>query len=195
MITMQNVSWLWRSLLLVSTLWLVACATGPKVRTDQAANINFDQYQTFGFMAELATDRHGYTSLVTQHLQAAVTAELTARGFQLSDSPQLLINFNSNITQRSDIRSTTTPGIPPYGYYHYRRGLYAPFPYYQTEIETVHYRIGTVNIDIVDAARNQLIWEGIAEGILREQDLQQPRASMHRVVHLIFQQFPIPAKL
>lgn len=191
---MNNISWFRRSVLIATVLLLAACASGPKVRVDQAANVNFSQYQTFGFMDELATDRHGYTSLVTQHLKTAVAAELTARGFKYSDNPQLLINFNSNVTERSDVRSTTTPGMPPYSYYHYRRGLYAPFPYYQTEIETVHYRVGTVNIDIVDAAQNQLIWEGIAEGVLREQDLQQPRAAMLRVVNLIFQAFPVPSQ-
>lgn len=186
----QHSSWLWRSILLASALWLTACASGPKVRTDQAPNVDLSSYQTFGFMTELATDRAGYTSLVTQHLKAAITAEMTARGYRLSDDPQLLINFNSNVAQRSEVRSTTSPSLHPHSYYYYRRGLYAPFPYYQTDVETVHYRVGTVNIDLVDASRKQLVWEGIAEGVLSQQDLQQPRESTARVVNHIFQQFP-----
>lgn len=181
-----------RNLLVLScAIWLAACASGPKVRSDLAPDANLANYQTFGFMSELATDRNGYTSLVTQHLKAAVTAEMIARGFRYSEQePQLLINFNSNVEQRADIR-TTTSAVPYYGYYHYRRGFYSPFPYYQQEIETVRYKVGTVNIDLVDAARKQLVWEGIAEGVLSQKDVSNPRQSMAEVVNQIFQQFPV----
>lgn len=187
----------WRNLAVLScAVWLTACATGPKVRTDQAPDANLSNYQTFGFMSELATDRAGYTSLVTQHLKAAVTAEMTARGYRYSEQdPQLLINFNSNVEQRADIRTTTTTAVPYYGYYHYRRGYYSPFPYYQKEVETVRYKVGTVNIDVVDAARKQLVWEGIAEGVLNKQDIEQPRESMANVVNQIFEQYPVARRL
>lgn len=192
----MNTLWIFRSwsvvLMLSLTILLTACVTGPKIRSDLAPDANLTQYQTFGFMQELATDRAGYTSLVTQHLKAAVSAEMIARGFRYSeDAPALLINFNSNVEQRADIRTTTSSSLPYHGYYHYRLGYYSPFPYYQKEVETVRYQYGTVNIDVVDAARKQLLWEGIAEGVLKEQDIQQPRESMARVVNQIFSQFPI----
>lgn len=189
---MQLLSVVWRTLIVSSILWLSACATGPNVRSDQAPEANLSAYRTFGFMADLATDRAGYTSLVTQHMKAAISAEMTARGYIFSEQqPDLLINFNSNVQQRTDVRSTPTAAVPYYGYYHYRRGYYSPFPYYQTEVETVHYKVGTVNIDLVDASKKQLVWEGIAEGVLRQQDLQQPREATARVVNQIFTQFPV----
>lgn len=182
-----------RNLFILScAFWLAACASGPKVRSDLAPDTNLASYQTFGFMEQLATDRNGYTSLVTQHLKAAVTAEMTARGYRYTEqSPQLLVNFNSNVEQRADIRTTTTSATPYYGYYHYRLGFYSPFPYYQQEVETVRYKVGTVNIDVIDAARKQLLWEGIAEGVLNKQDIEQPRESMAKVVNLIFEQYPV----
>lgn len=177
--------------LLACAALFAACASGPNVRSDSAPDANLARYQTFGFMNELATDKAGYTSLVTQHLKAAVTAEMTARGYRYSEQdPQLLVNFNSNIEQRADVR-TTTSAVPYYGYYHYRRGFYSPFPYYQKEVETVRYKVGTVNIDVVDAARKQLVWEGIAEGVLNKQAIEQPRQSMAHVVNQIFEQFPV----
>lgn len=187
------ISHIWRCVAVIScAVWLAACATGPKLRSDKAPDANLSTYQTFGFMDSLATDRAGYTSLVTQHLKAAVTAEMTARGYRYSEqSPQLLINFNSNIEQRADIRTTTTAAVPHYGYYYYRRGYYSPMPYYQKEVETVRYKVGTVNVDVVDAAKKQLIWEGIAEGVLNQKDVQQPRESMSRVVSQIFTQYPV----
>jgi len=176
----------------VLALALTACSSGPNIRSDQAPNVNLGQYQTFSFVSDLATDRAGYTTLVTQHFKDAITAELTARGYRLVESdPQLLVNFNSNVATRSDTRSVPTTSYH-YGYYHYRRGIvYAGFPVYSNDVTTVHYKVGTVNIDVIDADKRQLVWEGIAEGTLKQKDLEQPREAAARTVGLIFEQFPV----
>jgi hypothetical protein len=174
---------------------LSACSSGPTVRSDKAANVDFSQYQTFAFVSELATDRAGYTTLVTQHFKDAISAELTARGYKYNkSSPQLLVNFNSNVANRSETRSIPTTSYH-YGYYHYRRGIvYAGFPVYSTDVSTVHYKVGTVNIDLIDADKRQLVWEGIAEGTLKQLDLEQPREAAARTVAQIFEQFPQPGR-
>ncbi|WP_235357684.1 DUF4136 domain-containing protein [Arsukibacterium ikkense] len=161
------------------------------MRSDQAADINFSQYQTFAFVSELATDRAGYTTLITQHFKDAISTELTARGYRYDETaPQLLVNFNSNVANRSETRSIPSTHYH-YGYYHYRRGIvYGGFPIYNTEVSTVHYKVGTVNIDLVDVAKRQLVWEGIAEGSLTQRDLEQPRQAAARTVALIFEKFP-----
>ena len=175
----------------VLTLILAACSSKPTVRSDQATDINFNQYQTFSFVEELATDRAGYTTLVTQHFKDAIRSELTARGFRYVESdPQLLVNFNSNVANRSETRSVPMTSYH-YGYYHYRRGIvYAGFPVYSNDVNTVHYKVGTVNIDLVDASERRLVWEGIAEGTLKQEDLEQPREAAARTVALIFENLP-----
>ncbi|CAM5218253.1 DUF4136 domain-containing protein [Alishewanella longhuensis] len=47
------------------------------------------------------------------------------------------------------------------------------------------------DIDVINPARKQLVWEGIAEGVLNKQDIEQPRESMARVVNQIFGQYPV----
>lgn len=175
----------------VAVFMLSSCASGPKVRTDSAAGVSFSDYKTFGFFSELATDKAGYTTLVTQNFKYAITDEMTKRGYRYSESnPDLLINFNSNVQNRTEIRSTPTAHFH-YGYYNYRYGLYGAYPLYAQNIDTVHYKIGTVNIDIVDTAKKQLVWEGLSEGILKEKDLQQPKEAILRVTNLIFQKYPV----
>jgi hypothetical protein len=173
-------------------LTLTACSSQPTVRSDQAPDVNLNQYKTFSFVEELATDRAGYTTLVTQHFKDAIVAELTARGYRLVETdPQLLVNFNSNVANRSETRSVPTTSYH-YGYYHYRRGIvYAGFPVYNSDISTVHYKVGTVNIDLVDAAERRLVWEGVAEGTLKNKDLEQPRDATARTVALIFERLPL----
>jgi hypothetical protein len=38
-------------------------------------------------------------------------------------------------------------------------------------------KVGTANIDIVDGERMQLIWEGVAEGRITEEDMDNPSFS------------------
>lgn len=173
-----------------TVLLIAGCASGPKVRTDAAANVNFSSYKTFAFMPEPATDNPAYATLVTQHFKDAITAEMTALGYQYSETDaDLLVNFNSNVEDRTDVRSTPTASVH-YNYYHYRRGYYLGFPLYTSEVDTIRYKYGTVNIDVVDAAKKQLIWEGISEGTLKRADLEQPKPAIAKVVGLIFQQYP-----
>lgn len=177
-------------ILAASVLILAGCATGPTVRSDAAANTNFSAYKSFGFMAQQPTDNAEYTTLVTQHFKDAISAEMTALGYQYSETnPDLLVNFNSNVETRTDVRSSPAVSVQ-YGYYNYRRGIYAGFPLYTNDVDTVRYKYGTVNIDVVDAARKQLIWEGIAEGTLKRADLNEPKQAIANVVQLIFQQYP-----
>ncbi|MBZ9611252.1 DUF4136 domain-containing protein [Rheinheimera maricola] len=174
----------------VATLVITGCASGPKVRSDAAENINFSSYKTFAFMPEPATDKAGYATLVTQHFKDAISAEMTALGYQYSETnADLLVNFNSNVENRTDIRSMPTANVH-YGYYNYRRGIYAGFPLHNNDIDTIRYKYGTVNIDVVDAAQKQLVWEGVSEGTLKKSDLENPKQAIAEVVGLIFQQYP-----
>jgi hypothetical protein len=169
---------------------LAACSSGPQVRSDSVSNTNFRGYQTYGFVEQLATDKAGYTTIVTQNFKAAISNEMNRAGYQYSEqNPDLLVNFNSNIENRTEVRSTPSASFG-YGYYNYRRGIYAGFPLYTTEVDTVNYKVGTVNIDIIDAQQKQLIWEGVAEGTLKKADLRRPQQAINKVVHLIMQQYP-----
>ncbi|CAM3784442.1 DUF4136 domain-containing protein [Rheinheimera salexigens] len=171
-------------------LSLAACSSGPQVRSDSVSNTNFSGYKTFGFVEQLATDKAGYTTIVTQNFKSAISNEMNRAGYQFSASnPDLLVNFNSNIENRTEVRSTPSASFS-YGYYNYRRGIYAGFPRYTTDVDTVNYKVGTVNIDIVDANKKQLIWEGVAEGTLKKSDLHHPKQAVNKVVNLIMQQYP-----
>ncbi|MDP5144276.1 DUF4136 domain-containing protein [Rheinheimera baltica] len=191
----KNIKQLFIASIAAATLFISGCASGPKVRTDAADNINFTDYKTFNFMAEPATDKAGYATLVTQHFKDAISAEMRALGYQYSETnADLMINFNSNVESRTDVRSVPTATFN-YNYYNYRRGFYTGFPLYTNDVDTVHYKYGTVNIDVVDAAKKQLVWEGISEGTLKKSDLENPKQAIADVIGLIFQQYPTRKQL
>ena len=51
--------------------------------------------------------------------------------------------------------------------------------------------MGTASIDVVDAARKQLIWEGRAEGRLTTRMLEDPGPAIDKAVADIFDKYPV----
>lgn len=173
---------------------LAGCATGPDIRTDYNHSTDFSQYRTFAFLPRLGTDRQGYESLTTQYLKDAVHKEMTARGYGYAPrQPDLLVNFNMQFQQK--IVSSPAPMPPPgyMGYYAYRGGLYAPWPGYGFYSDTYTYTEGTLNIDLVDARKNQLVWEGVAQGDASQPERQTSQLMLEQVVGQIFAKYPFRA--
>jgi hypothetical protein len=176
----------------VLTLGLAACAATarqPEIRVNTAPGADFMAYTTFGFPGQTGTDRGGYSTLVTDYFKAAVRDQMEARGYHyVEGNPDLLVNFFANVRERTEVRSE--PAVVTSGYYGYRLGLYGAWPLYTPEVQTVTYPVGTANIDIVDAHKKQLIWEGVAEGRISDAAMERPREAIAAVVTQLFARYP-----
>jgi len=183
------------SMVVAASLVLSACAA-PKIKTRSQTdpNVNLSSYRTYGFVSEPGTNRSGYSTPITGYFKSAVTREMNARGYTYSEnSPDLLINFNTNAREQVDIRSTPSMSYG-YGYYGYRGGMYASGPMYGgTDVSTVRYKQGTANIDVVDAAKKQLVWEGVAEGKITDEMMKNPQATIDGVITDMFAEYPVKA--
>lgn len=183
------------ALVLAGAAWIIlsGCESGPKVRADFDKSVDFSQYKTFGFASPLGTDRAGYKTIVSQYLTAAARAELESRGLKFAEtSPQLIVNFNAKLSEkmRADTMPSSTMGM---GYYGYRGGYYSAWPAYASETVVSTYTEGTLNIDVVDIARKQMIWEGVAVGSVSEKDSDKLQPAVQRVVAKVFEKYPVPA--
>lgn len=171
------------------SLVLAACTSGPKIRADTDPSANLSSYQTFGFFDRVSTDQNNYTTIVSSRLKDATRRELERRGYKYEQSgAQLLVNLHLNIRDQTDVRSTPTAG----GYYGYRGGMYHGWAGYPQDIETVHYKDGTLGIDLVDASKQQLVWQGVAEGRISKQSMENPGPAIDQVIGEIFAKFPKP---
>jgi hypothetical protein len=178
-----------RHLIWLAAAALAACATttGPDITIDYDRSADLSSFQTYGFPKELGTDRAGYSTLITTYFKNAVNREMEKRGFAFdANDPDLLVNFFANVRDVTEVRSMPSSS---YGYYGYRYGLYGAWPYYDEDVSTVHYKVGTANVDIVDAERMQLIWEGVAEGRITREDMKNPQPAIDAVVTELFQRF------
>jgi hypothetical protein len=172
---------------LLLALALQGCESAPNVRSDYDRSADFGKYRTYNFVARPSTDKAGYSSLTTQQLEAAVSAEMQKRGYTRSDNPDLLINFAGKLRDKQDIVSSPGP------YYGYRAGMYGAWPGYTNDVYTVNYTEGTLNIDMIDAGRKQMVWEGVGVGEVTKSDLQNREATINKAVADIFAKFPFRA--
>jgi hypothetical protein len=179
-------------------LALAACAaTGPEIRTDYDAAADFSRYSTFAFMEhdERAAAR-GYETLDDRRVIASVTRELEARGYRRVEvDPDLLVNFAMTTEDIQRVR-TVPSAMGPYWhpwYHPWRGGFYHPWPAYTHETWVDHYERGTLFIDLVDAERRQLVWEGRAVTRLTRATREDPAGTLDNAVTEIFARYPFQA--
>jgi uncharacterized lipoprotein len=175
------------TMVLLLTL-LAACTSGPQVRSDFDHSANFASYKTFGFVSPLGTDVDGYSTLITQRLKSATQREMEARGYRYTESdPDLLVNFSARLAKKVQVDPLASQQI---GYYSYRRvGVYRTWPSYAYQNNVDEYTEGTLNIDLVDAKRKQLVWEGVAVGRVTDDKLANPEPAIDKAVADIFAKY------
>lgn len=171
---------------------LAGCASGPTIRSNVDPSANLSSYKTFMFAEKTGTDRPDYKTPITSYFKEAIRREMEARGYRYVESgpAELMINFNANAQENVDVRTTPGSGYGyGYGYYGYRGGLYGAtaFP---PEVQTVRYKTGTANVDVVDLSKKQVVWEGIAEARLTDKMMKDPRTAISAVITEMFTQYP-----
>lgn len=146
---------------------LLACSPVRVLRTEPADGFALSNYRTFDFYAvetegdALSPDYQRGVAL----LKDAVARQLQARGLtQKSDDPDLRVNLGIVVNQKVQTRQTNLQTDPP-NYIGQRR-----YTWKSREVEVGRYRQGTVSVHLVDPRKNELVWQGAAEGVVPEKD-------------------------
>ncbi len=98
--------------LAAASLVIAGCASGPEVRSDYDHSADFGKYRTYGFVSQTTAspiDRPEFRSLALQAIQSAAAREMESRGYRPSPTPDLLLDFNGKLEERTDIESTPAP--------------------------------------------------------------------------------------
>ena len=177
--------------LLVAGLLLVlaACSSGPRVTANSDPTVDWGKYRTFGFFQPLTTDRGSVRSLTSTQLIASATREMEARGLQRVESnPDLLINFMLSTRETLQTRPSTSASAS------WGRGRYSTWGGYSMSMSTnqvVQRTEGSLAIDVVDRARNQLVWEAVATKTVTNSTRDNQQQVLDSAVHDMFERFPI----
>ena len=180
--------------LLLAAASMTGCASG-KLRSDYDRTSDFSQYNTYNFYEDAGPDTTEYQGLFSQYMITAITKEMENRGYTKSDNPDLLVNFNAILQDKTKVTTTPAPTYGMGGYYGYRRGYYDPWMGYgyATETHVSQYTEGTFNIDLVDAKNRKLVWEAVGVGRVSQKALENLEEGVMNGVPRFFAQYPFVA--
>jgi hypothetical protein len=180
------------ALALFLSVLLTGCTTSPTIFTHHEKSIDFNQYQSFSFYDPIVDKKQAYSTLLDKYIQTSIAKELERRGLKQVFKGDLKISFNIHTKERS--QTTITPAMHG-GYYNYRgRYGYSYGMGYGSETRISQYTEGTLNIDVVDRRKKQVIWEGAAVGRLKDQVPNDVEKLINEVVASILADYPIRSK-
>ncbi len=180
---------------LAVTAMMTGCASG-KLRSDYDQSVDFSKYSTYNFYAGAGPEADNYQSLFSQYMVRAIDLEMQKRGYTKTDNnPDLLVNFNANLQERTKVTTTPAPTYGMGGYYGYRRGFYDPWGGYgyATETHVSQYTEGTFNIDLVDPKSRKLVWEAVGVGRVSQSTLENLEERVMEGVPRFFELYPFEA--
>jgi hypothetical protein len=169
--------------------------------TAAANKTNLTAYRTFAFAAPEKNPNKQWRPLDeigSGKLQQAAKQALTTKGLTLQDqSPDLLVRY-ATVTGRG----TKTEFYGPYGGFYsgwgyggwgWGRGWYRPYwgfgwgggwgwPYYggYSYAQKVHYKEGTIIIDLIDSKTQRVVWRGYGVG-----ELHNPKQTMNDIPKVV----------
>lgn len=165
-------------------LFINACTPVRVVSTDEKEDIDFASYETFNFLdISLKNDSLRQDALPEiQMLKDAIILQMGDLGYSLSDDPDLWVNIGIVVEEKVQTRQTTIQDAPIYigqRRYHWE----------SEEIVVDEYEEGMVTVDIIDADENERVWEGVAVGMLTEND-QKMGKRINDAMELLFNRYP-----
>jgi len=170
------------------------CSSQSKLRSAYDDSVDFSQYKTYNFYEGAGPSSDNYQSLFSTYMVAAINREMQARGYTLSDNPDLLVNFNANLQDKTKVTTSPSMGMSG-GYYGYRGGYYDPWRGYGygTETHVSQYTEGTFNIDLVDPKTKMLVWEAVGVGRINDDTFDNLQEKVNAGVPRYFALYPFKA--
>ena len=169
------------------------CSSSGSLRSAYDDTADFSQYSTYNYIDGAGPNADNYQSLFSQYMVEAIDKEMQSRGYTMSDNPDLLVNFNANLQDKTKV--TTSPSMGMGGYYGYRGGFYDPWVGYGygTDTHVSQYTEGTYNIDLIDPKTKKLVWEAVGVGKLTEEKMENMKQLIAEGVPGYFALYPFVA--
>lgn len=166
------------SMLLV--LVSVTSCSSVRVASDYDKNANFNSYKTFAFF-KTGIDKAEISDLDKRRILRAIEAEMLAKGFQKSSNPDVLVSIFTKSKERVSVYNNTWGwgGFGPgWGW-----GWNNPSTV-STSTEGVLY------IDLIDAKKKELVWQGKGTGYLTSRSVEKKEARIKEFVNKIMERYP-----
>lgn len=156
---------------------IITSCSSVKVTTDYDTKVDFNQYKTFAFYKK-GIDKAAISDLDKKRIMRAVESELVAKGMVKSTSPDILVSLFTKSREKININDNM------YG------GFYYPYYYGMNRMSVSQYTEGTLFIDLLDAKKKELVWQGVGTGALKMSNVEKREARVKEFVNEIMAKYP-----
>ena len=152
-------------------IFLTSCGPQLTVTNDYDHTANFSQFHTFKIV-KLEQQYQALSQFNQTRVINAVNAQMIAKGFTASETPDLLVNITSILKNQKEIVANS------YGY----GGGYRPYAWgggnMSTTVNVQNYTAGSLIIEVANASTQKLLWEGIGN-----QDIDAPSNNPEKAIN------------
>lgn len=169
---------------LLVILFVVTSCASVKVAADFDKNANFNEFKTFAFFKN-GIDKAEISDLDKRRILRAIETELLAKGFIKSENPDLLVSLFTKSNQRVDVYNNSW-GLNNWGWGGFGPGWgwgWNQQPAVSTNTE------GVLFIDLIDAQKKELIWQGMGTGFL-SRNMEKKEERIKEFVTSIMEKYP-----
>ena len=146
-----------KTLPMLLLLIVASSCTSVRVAADYDKNADFNSYKTFAFF-KTGIDKAEISDLDKRRILRAIETELTAKGFTKSEKPDLLVSIFTKERQEVNVYNNG------YGAYGYGWGWSPFYSNFNNNVSTSTQ--GSLYIDLIDAKKKELVWQGKGSGSL-----------------------------
>lgn len=162
-------------------LLVLASCSSVSVYSDYDKQVDFTPYKTYAFHKN-GIDKAEISDLDKKRILHAIDETMSAKGFTKSDNPDLLISFFTKEREEVNVNQFNAGWGYGWGW------GWNPFLWGGNSMVTRHTE-GSLYIDIIDAKKKELIWQGEGEGVLTK-DRDKKEALIKEFVSKILEQYP-----
>jgi len=166
-------------------LAMMGCGPSGTIKHDFDATNDFSQYSSYGWYdGQQLNDALSQNPLVKKRVQASTDKVLQAKGFQLIEggNPSFVMVVHAGVQEKMQI--TSSGGM--YGWYDPRFGPYGA----GTQSDVYYYDEGTLIFDIIDVAKKELVWRGMATSTLQDLSAEKQQQFFDDIAHQVLDSFP-----
>jgi hypothetical protein len=162
-------------------LFVVAACSSIRVNSDYDKQVDFTPYKTYAFH-KTGIDKAEISDIDKKRILRSIDETMIAKGFSKSETPDLLISFFTKEREEVNVNQFNAGWGYGWGW------GWNPFLWGGNTTVTRHSE-GTLFIDIIDAKKKELIWQGEGEGVLTK-DTHKKDEMIKEFVTKILEQYP-----
>lgn len=162
-------------LLPLLVLFIATSCVSVKVASDYDESTNFNEYKTYAFYKK-GINKADFSDLDKRRILRSIEKELEAKGFSKSQNPDVLVNIFTKSTNKVNVRNNNFGwGMGFWNPWFWGAGwnwgwgawgAWGPWGFGENDYEITQSTQGTLFIDLIDAKKKELAWQGVGTGSL-----------------------------